>query len=347
MRGESILPFLAAILTVVAAVLITSPFSSPAVNGRSTFNLDPTFSASNNDLVWDPNTEPGVNSTPGLHVNWSDPTGGIGSIDYYVGPWSNGSVAPLPHFAVGPQAFNFVEVPRTQQYRNASWGDYQRVEQGFRACAVNQGDLTVGAAQAVNPIYVGMPEQGVDWGLAFTIDWTPAVVATGLPALGLVALTATTTLPPLPGQPGARLVYTQLVIWASSPAPELFTRSGNGSDGPVGVGEFPVDQLPNVSVQRAYTLDLSPYLSTTLTELGLGQSGALLSYVYLETDGYNVHLRLDLRDLYVTGPTDLCGSALVSSLDPNPASLLTGAPASALVAASAPSVAYGFRVRHR
>jgi len=306
------------LLTVAAALVITSPFSSVPSSGRSVYNLDPAFTQANNDLVWDPNTEPGFAATPGLHLNWSDPPGGPGAIDYYVGPWANGSVGPYPHFGVGPQAFNFVEVPRTQVYRSPAWGDYTDVEQGFSSCAVNQGNLTVTAAQAVHPVYVGMPEQGVDWQVQFTLDWTPAVPTAGLPDSGRVAFTTTTTLPPLPGQLGARLVYSQLVLWSSDPVAESIAPAPAGTEqGSIGIGVFPADQLPDVPVARTYSLDLSPFLADTLTGLGLSSQGALLSYVYLETDGYNVRLHLDLRDLYLTGPTGLCGSSLVSSLNPN------------------------------
>ena len=318
MRGESIVPFLVAILTVTAALLITSPFSSLGTSGRSVFNLDPSFQAANNDLVWDPNTEPGFGATPGLHLNWTDPIGGPGTVDYYVGPWANGSIAPAPHFGVGPQAFNFAEVPRTQLYRNPSWGDYQNVDQGFSACAVNQGDLTVTAVQAPNPVYVGMPERGVDWQVVFTVDWTPADATPGLSDSARLALTTTTTLPPLPGQIGARLVYSQVVLWSSAPIVESITAAPPGTEqGSVGLGVFPWDQLPSSYVQRTYSIDLSPIMATTLAGLDLAGQNALLSYVYLEADGYNVHLHFDVRDMYLSGPSDLCGSSLVASLNPN------------------------------
>jgi hypothetical protein len=348
MRGEALAPFAIGTLTVLAALVITSPYSSLGSEGRTVYNLDTSFSAANNDLVWDPNTEPGFQATPNLHLNWSDPQGGPGTIDYYVGPWANSSVAAYPHFGIGPQAFNFVEVPRTQVYRSPTWGDYGSVEQGFASCAVNQGNLTVSAAQAPNPIYVGMPEQGVDWQVQFTIDWTPAVINAGLPDSGRVALTTTTTLPPLPGQVGARLVYSQLVLWSSNTTAESITPAPAGTEqGSVGIGVFPFDQLPSTPVERSYSVDLSPFIDATLAGLELESPDALLSYVYLEVDGYNVHLRLDLRDLYLTGPSNLCGSSLVASLNPNPPSGLGTLGASAVSIAQPRRGSYGPRARCR
>jgi hypothetical protein len=318
MRGESLVPFAVGVLTVVAALSLTSPWSPLGDTGRSVYNLDPSFAAVNNDLVWDPNTEPGFAATPNLHLNWSDPTGGPGTVDYYVGPWANASVASAPHFGIGPQAFNFVEVPRTQVYRSPTWGDYQNVEQGFESCVVNQGNRTVTAAEAPNPVFVGMPENGVDWRASFTLDWTPANATPGLPDSARVALTTTTALPPLPGQIGARLVYSQIVLWSSAPTSESITPAAPGTEqGSIGLGVFPLDQLPPNDVQRSYSIDLSPILAATLSGLALDGRDALLSYVYLEADGYNVHLHFDVRDLYLTGPSDLCGSSLVASLDPN------------------------------
>ncbi len=335
MEKESVAPILAAVLTVVAALAMTSPFAAFPSEGRSTYNLNPAFSELNNDLVWDPNFLPGFAGTPSVHINWSAPQGGPGTIDYYVGPWANASVAPYPHFSVGPQAFNFVEIPRTQVYRSPAWGDYDRVQQGFVPCAVNQGNLTVNASQAAHPVYVGMPEQGVDWKVEFTLGWTDPEPTAGLPISGRVALTTTTTLPPLPGQSGARLVYSQLVLWSDTPVAQSISEAPGGTtEGAIGIGVFPVAQLTSSTIERTFSIDLSPFLGATLTGLGLASPGALLSYVYLEVGGYNLHFRLHVDNLFLTGPTSLCGSSLVASLDPNAASPRSLAAGSAAVVSS-------------
>ncbi len=293
----------------------------PAAPPRATYNLDPAFSAANNDLVWDPNFIPGFGQAPGVHVQWTDPKGGPGTIDYYVGPWTNGSVAPYPHFTVGPQAFNFAEVPRTQVFRSPQWGDYQSVQEGFLPCAVNLGNYTVNATQAVHPVYIGLPVAGVNWTVTVPIDWSAPVESAAGPVSGAFAIGATIALPALPGALGARLVYTNLILWDAAPVTEsVVPIAGASSGGDVGQGTFPLLPLLGPATTRTYTVGLSSYLASTLEGLGLPISSALLSYVYLETSGYNVHLHVSFGGLDLTGPTGLCAS-------PGPQGVGTGAAA--------------------
>ncbi len=282
---------------------------------RSTYNLDPAFADANNDLVWDPNFIPGFAVTPGVHINWSDPVGGPGTIDYYVGPWANATVAPYPHFTVGPQAFNFVEVPRTQGFRSPQWGDFETVRSGFLPCAVNLGNYTVNATQAIHPVYIGMPVAGVNWTLTVPLTWDAPEFPTTGPVSGAFALGATLALPPLPGAPGARLVYTNLILWDAGPiAPSIAPVVGGASGGDVGQGTFPLAPLLGASTSRTVTVDLEAYLVATLKGLGLPVSSALLSYVYLEVSGYNVHLHLAFGGLDLEGPSGLCGPSGPMSL---------------------------------
>jgi hypothetical protein len=314
-------------LTLLAAYAMTVSPGSHLAGGVATYNLDPAFTDENNDLVWDPNFLPALNATPNVALQWTDPTGGPGTIDYAIGPWANNSSASLPHFSVGPQAFNFVEVPRTQAYRSPVWGDYAEVHQGFLACAVNQGNLTVTPTAALHPVYVGMPEGGVDWSVQLDLDWEgPQPLAPG--GAGLVALTMTTALPPLPGSNGSRLAYTQLILWSAqtptlgpAPLPNANTEGSIGSD------VFALDSLSSLSTHRSYSIDLSGYLADTVAALAGGARGGLLSYVYLEVDGYNWHVHLAIDDLYLRGPAWVCGSALVASLAPPPPASVAAAPA--------------------
>jgi hypothetical protein len=151
--------------------------ASPA---QRPYSLDGGFEFRNNDAVWDPNFVPGFGTYPTSSIGWTAPTGGPGTIDYDV----RSATVPssLPHFAVGPQAFNFVEVPRTQVYRIPSWGDYQYVAQGFNSCAVNLGNVTVTPASAVHPIYVGLPEAGTPWTATWSLQWQSIAVDSGTPA---------------------------------------------------------------------------------------------------------------------------------------------------------------------
>ena len=294
-------------LTLLAGFAMLHSLPTPVPAGRTVYNLDPEFGSSQNDLVWDPNFLPGFNGTPEVHVSWSAPQGGPGRLDYLVGPWANSSVAAFPHFAAGPQAFNFVEVPRTQVYRSPLWGDYHYVSQGFLACAVNQGNLTVNATQALHPVYVGLPENGVDWTGRFTLDWSAPVPVGDAGGVGYVALSLTTALPPVAGAVGARLVYTQILLWANA-APVLGATATGATltEGAIGTDRFAVPFLTNETPTRTFSLDLSRYLSQTLADLGVDPLGAVLSYVYFDVGGYNYHLRLGIHNLFVEGPNGLC-----------------------------------------
>ena len=298
-----------AVLSTVAGGFPLWEFASAPTSTLFVYNLDPSLSAPNNDLVWDPNFLPGFNATPGVQINWSDPAGQPASLSYYVGPWNNSTVAAYPHFGVGPQAFNFVEVPRTQVFRSPEWGDYSLVRQGFLACAVNLGDYTVNSTAALHPVYVGMPETGVDWTARLDLHWTPAVETPSLPTSARLEIVVTTTLPPVSPTSDPRLVYTELVLW-QTPSVSGSVRSIPSVVAPssdvVGDVSFPVDQLPNSTVDRTYTLSLGSYLQSTLAALGLSSTGALLSYVYLSAAGYNVRLDVGVSGLWLEAPAGLC-----------------------------------------
>ena len=307
-------PAVAALVTGVLAVLAgllplgASPTgSAPALH---VYNLAPAFGDPRNDEIWDPNFIPGFNGTPGVSINWSAPLGGPGVLSYYVGPWANGSVASYPHFVVGPQAFNFVEVPRTQVFRSPHWGDYEQVRQGFLSCAVNLGNYTVNTSAALHPIYIGMPESGVDWSVRLSIHWNPAVQTPGVPADARFELVTTTTLPALGPYSYPRLVYTEMVLWSTD---GLVTALGGGAAPAVhpasdvaGDSTFTLDQLPNAAVDRSYDVPVSTFISSTLSSLGLPAGGALLSYVYLSAAGYNTHISASINGLWLGAPQQLC-----------------------------------------
>ncbi|HZY91732.1 MAG TPA: hypothetical protein VFG07_03020 [Thermoplasmata archaeon] len=303
----------ASIAALAAIVAGTVPFIISSDSGTrplTVYNLAPTFRDAHNDEIWDPNFLPGFNGTPGVHINWSDPFGGPGVLSYYVGPWTNGSVAAYPHFGVGPQAFNFVEVPRTQVFRSPEWGDYQNVRQGFQACAVNLGNYTVNPTQALHPVYIGMPEDGVDWSVQLALHWNLPVVTAGLPVDARFELVTTTTLPALSANTTPRLVYTEFVLWSAASSIALASRSLPQSEPAAsdvaGDVSFTLDSLPSASVDRTYVIPISSYLDQTFNRLGLSPEGALLSYVYLSAAGYNVHLSTSISGLWLESPSSLC-----------------------------------------
>jgi hypothetical protein len=300
-------PAVVAAVAAFAVVLLTAGLGfrfapSPPPASVRPYNLDGGFQFHNNDAVWDPNFVPGFLAYPNASVGWSDPTGGPGAVDYLVGSATVPST--LPHLAVGPQAFNFQEVPRTQVYRSPAWGDYRSVAEGFNACAVNLGNVTVDPSQAVHPIYVGMPEAGVDWTVSWTIAWDGVTVLRG-PAAGSVSVVATSVVPD-PARPGGGvLLYTQLVLWSLGiPSPTSIPAAGATGD----VASFPLPGLPTQGgpVVRSFEVDLSSYLARTMQQLGTNGSAALLSYVYVSVAGVNVHVRFNLTTLSLNGPTSLC-----------------------------------------
>lgn len=301
----------AATFTLIAGALPLLVAEAHATPGLRIYNLDPTFGDPVNDAVWDPNFLPGFNGTPGVHIGWSDPLGGPGTLTYFVGPWANGTVAPYPHFAVGPQAFNFEEVPRTQVFRSPGWGDYLAVHQGFLPCAVNLGNYSVNASAALHPIYIGMNESGTNWTLRLNLHWNAPVAAPGLPADAQFEIVVTTTEPALGPGTYPRLVYTELLLWSSAPTSPVAGRPLGGvspASDVVGHRSFTVDQLPSAPTNRQYTIPLSTYLAATLSSLGLPTGPALLSYVYLSAAGYNTHLSVSISGLWLESPANLCGT---------------------------------------
>lgn len=291
-------------------VLLLPPATNPLAAGSRVYNLDPAFTDANNDLVWDPNFIPGFNGTPGVQINWSAPTGGPGSISYYVGPWTSPTTAAYPHFVVGPQAFNFVEVPRTQVYRSPAWGDYASVRQGFLPCAVNLGNYTVDPTQALHPVYIGMNESKGAWYVRLNLQWSAPLVDTRYGADGKFELVTTTTLPPAAPGGYPRLVYTELVLWNWGPpgAASLLTTSlpKSASSDVAGDVAFNVTQLQPTTFRQSLWVPLSPYLTETLGRLGLSASGALLSYVYVSTAGFNIAMHVALGGLWLMGPSGAC-----------------------------------------
>lgn len=290
-------------------------FSGGPLPGGVIVNLDPRLDEPSNGPIWDPNYIPGFNASLPVSIRWAAPEGGPATIDYLVGPVSSPPPASLaPHFAVGPQVFSFVEVPRTQAFRDPSWGDYQAVQSGYVPCAITVGNSTLTPAEEVQPQYVGIPESAGDWGIELAIDWFPPTQLSGLPASGFVALVATTALPPLFTGGPARLITTQLELWSGTTS-GLSLAPGTSVEGNAAGfdGEtFPVDQLPNTTISRSYALDLSAYLTRTFSELGLSQDGGLLTYTYLVVGGYNTRIQLAIHNLSLVGPGSICSSPAVA-----------------------------------
>lgn len=314
----SLLPAPRLATALALAALLVSVIALPQVNDVGsppgppyTYNVDPYLSQPNNDQVWDPNFVPGFPSEPQARILWQDPAGGPAQLSYLVGPLASApNATDAPHFAVGPQTFNFVEVPRTQVFRSPSWGDYHYVQEGFLPCAVNAGNVTPNATEALHPLYLGMPETGVDWQLQVGLGWVGAHPLPGLPYAGSLAIDLTTTLPASSSDPYPSLVYTDLLLWqgasggspTSARAGAVATNSTRG-----GTVTFVLDDLSAATPEaRSYDVDLSNYLGWTLGRLGLDPSGALLSYTYLSASGYNVQVQASLSSWSLESSSRLC-----------------------------------------
>jgi len=299
------------VLGTAILLVVSLPQAIPAgsTSALSTYNRDARLIGPDNGPIWDPNYLPGFNTSLPAHIQWSAPSRGPAVLDYLVGPLAlPPSAASSPHFAVGPQVFDFTEVPRTQVFRQPSWGDYNQVQSGFVPCAVTVGNTTLTPTEEEVPQYVGLPESAGDWRVDLSLGWSAPVPLAGLPASGFVALVATTTLPPLSTGGGARLVYTQLGLWTGNRTAQG-AAAGVGVDyggGIVGSATFSIDQLPNGNVSRNYSIDLSPLLSKTFALLGISGAGGVLSYTYFLVAGYNYHLRATIDSLLVQGPSSLC-----------------------------------------
>jgi hypothetical protein len=264
-------------VTVTPGVMVRVP------NGYMVSNLDPTFNSTFNNQIYDPNFLPGFQvGLTDTNVSWSSGNG-YGSLGYSIGPWVHEHVG-LPHFAVGPQCCNFMEVPHTQQFRRVEWGDYYYVKAGLGPPGINIENYT---ADFSSPVNVGLRTDW-NWSVQISLNWRPPVMMNPSNEWGAIRIAVTQFVPNAPGN----LVYTLLNFWMDANSSNAITSPVDGTSRgivPPNIVAYHPIQMTG-SGNQTISVDISPYLEDTLRVLGLqrvlGQP-PVISYVYLNVEGYN------------------------------------------------------------
>jgi hypothetical protein len=279
------------IAVLVVAILVTSSLNvtvSPGVlvevpSGYIVSNLDPTLNSTYNNEIYDPNFLPGFQA--GLthtSVSWSSGNG-YGHLNYSIGPWAHEQVG-LPHFAVGPQCCNFIEVPHTQQFRQVEWGDYYYVRAGLGPPGINLENYTT---DFTSPVDVGLRTDW-NWSVQVALNWKSPVMMNPGNEWGAIRIAVTQFVPNAPGN----LVFTLLNFWMDTNSSSLITASVDGTERGIAppniVAYYPIQMTG--SGNQTITINISPYLEDTLRVLGLEtvqSQHPVISYVYLNVEGYN------------------------------------------------------------
>jgi hypothetical protein len=268
-----------------ANVTVTQGVLTGVPKGFVVSNLDPTFTFSStlNNEIYDPNFLPGFEvGLTNTSVTWSSGNG-YGSLGYSIGPWAHEQIG-LPHFAVGPQCCNFVEVPHTQQFRRVEWGDYYVVKAGFGPPGVNVENYTTNFSA---PAYVGLRTDW-NWSVQVSLDWKLPVLMNPGNEWGAIGIAITQYVPSAPGN----LVYSLVNFWMDGNSSSTVTPSADGNERRVVMPNLVVYhpvQITGVG-NETITVNISPYLEDTLRMLGLQNvqnQPPVISYVYLNVEGYN------------------------------------------------------------
>jgi hypothetical protein len=246
-------------------------------------NLDPNLNSTSNNEIYDPNFLPGFQAgLTNLSIYWNSGMG-YADLGYLIGPWAHQESTGIPHFAVGPQCCNFNEVSHTQQFRRVEWGDYYYVMAGFSAPGINVENYTTDFA---SPAYVGLRTDW-DWKLQLSLNWKTPVMMNSGNEWGAIGVSVTQFVPTASGN----LVSTLVNLWMDANSSRYVPVSADGSQRRIGsnlVTYHPV-QITGQG-NTTITLDITPYLEDTLHVLGFQSPQdrpAVISYVYLNVEGYN------------------------------------------------------------
>jgi hypothetical protein len=264
--------------------------------GYYVYNIDPTLNSTDTNPVYDANFIPGFEvGLTNISISWGSGPG-YGHIGYSVGPWRDLQVG-LPHLAVGPQCCNFKEVPRTQQFRRVEWGDYYFVKAGFLPPAVNEPNFT---SDFTAPAYVGLRTDW-QWTISLSMDWVAPTLLNSSNEWAAIGISITEYVPDAP----RKLIYTVLNFWMDENSSRVLTNSAMGSEGYMVVSSqdvvYHVFQL-NSNGNQTVTMNISPYLENTLRVLNLTAPGSqppVISYVYLNVEGYNMVWKSTLYSFFV------------------------------------------------
>ncbi len=305
-------------------VQVTPGIALEPPSGFYAYNFAPTLNSPDNNEIYDPNFIPGFRAgLTNTSLHW-DSGLGYAHIGYSIGPWQNLQVA-LPHMAVGPQCCNFMEVPRTQQYRGEDWGDYYYVKAGFLSPGVNMANFT---STFTAPADVGLRTDW-PWFVSLSLDWKQPKLLSPRNEWGALGITATQYVPNAPN----KLVYTVVNFWMDSNSSNVLSKLPGSSSERMIAGSHvvvyhPIQMTGTYDGNQTISIDLSPYLEDTLNALGFSPSSAeppVISYVYLNIEGYNMQWNTTLYSFFVVSnhnPTEetpatataLYGAAIITAV---------------------------------
>lgn len=279
-------------------VEVTPGIALEPQSGFYAYNFAPTLNSPDNNEIYDPNFIPGFRAgLTNISLHW-DSGLGYAHVGYSVGPWQNLQVA-LPHMAVGPQCCNFEEISRTQQYRGEDWGDYYYVKAGFSSPGVNKPNFT---STFTAPADVGLRTDW-QWVVSLSLDWKPPKLLSPRNEWAAIGIAATQYVPSAPN----KLVYTVVNFWMDSNSSNVLANlPGSSSDRMIAgshvVVYHPIQMTDAYDGNQTISIDLSPYLQDTLNVLGFVPSKAepsVISYVYLNIEGYNMQWNSTLYSFFV------------------------------------------------
>lgn len=277
------------LLTMSTGISYQSGVTSKLPSGYTAYNIDQAFSnITLNGLVFDPNFIPGFKvGLPNTSISFD--TGlGYANVGYWIGPW-NETYYQVPHLAVGPQNSNFQEIPRTQQFRMPTWGDYNAVKAAFVSPAVNIPNYNA-SFLLTQPIYVGLRTDW-NWQVQMSMDWNAPILLDQKNEWVAVGLAITEYVPNAP----TKLIYTVVDFWMdknSSTFGKVTSNQGSGNYSIVRIGTDAVTYHPiqlsttgNVTVN----INITRYTDETLRLLGYTSQSQppVLSYTFLDVEGYN------------------------------------------------------------
>lgn len=274
--------------------------------GLYAYNFAPTLNSSDNSEIYDPNFIPGFRvGLTNVSLHW-DAGIGYAHIGYSIGPWQDLQVS-LPHMAVGPQCCNFVEVPRTQQYRAENWGDYYYVKGGFVSPGVNVPNFT---SSFTAPADVGLRTDW-QWTVSVSLNWKQPMLLNPRNQWAALGIAATQYVPTAP----KKLVYTVVNFWMDHNSSDVLSNLPRSSSdrmivSPYVVVYHTIQLMDSQEGNQTIIVNLSPYLEDTLGILGFTSASGqppVISYVYLNIEGYNMQWNTTLFSFFVMSSHDPSG----------------------------------------
>ncbi len=248
-------------------------------------NLDPALNSTYNNQIYDPNFVPGFEAgLTNTSIYWNSGNG-YANLGYSVGPWAYEELGSIPHFAVGPQCCNFKEVPHTQQFSRAEWGDHYYSRAGLGPPGINMENYT--AVWGAPTSYVGLRTDW-DWTVQFSLSWKPPTMMNPANEWGAIGIAASQY---VQGAPGT-LVYTLINFWMDSNSSGNVSPFAGRIERSIGSPDVVVYHPVQVVGEgnQTITLDISPYLQDTIRVLGfrvVQSQPPVIPYVYLNVEGYN------------------------------------------------------------